>query len=125
MNDNELCTAGILLEQRLGIGVKNLQDSTSEIKLACNDIVSTLQDIRNANTEFHTRLKTIEHQVESNSIKTIKLSQKFEGHIGKHEGLEEAGMLAGRKYGTFYGLVGAATAITMSLLSLWQYLPLR
>ena len=121
MEKQELCTAGALLAQRLDIGIKNLQEGTAGVKVACDEVVKTLQDIRNTTTGLHTRLLNVESRADKNDKKTSDLGEKFEGHIGRHVGTERAGVAAGRRHGMIYGFTSAAVGSVIAMLSAWKF----
>lgn len=118
MKNNELCPAGLLLAQRLELGVKNIQDGAVEIKAACNGVAGALQDVRNATVALHTKMEDVERRADLNDTETRKLGQKFEGHIGVHVGFEQAGVVTGRRY----AVAGVISAVVVSLVACATFL---
>jgi hypothetical protein len=104
----------------MDIGAKNLQTGAVELKMACNAVADTMQEIRSTTIELHARLKGVEARADKNDQTTIELGEKVSGHIGVHVGLERAGVMAGRKYGIVYGFVGAIVGSFMAVLGAWK-----
>ena len=120
MKNNELCTAGILLEQRMELGVKNLQIGAAEVRAACKEVSETLQNIRMAKAGLNTRLEGVEQITATNDKQTATINTEVESHIGVHIGVEKAGIMAGRKSGMVYGFVGAVIGSITAAFSAWR-----
>ena len=118
MENQKLCPAGAMLAQRLELGVKNIQDGAAEIKIACNGVAKTLQDIRDTTTALHTRMVDVERRADKNDTETVALGKKVEGHIGVHIGFEQAGVMTGRRY----AVIGVVGAIVVSLVACATFL---
>ena len=123
MKDNELCTAGALLAQRMEMGAENLRTGAAELKMACDAVSGTMQVIRNTTIELHARLEGVEVRADKNDQKTLELGEKVSGHIGVHIGLEKAGMIAGRRSGMIYGFASAVVgSVVVAIVGAWQIL---
>lgn len=120
MKDNKLCTAGILLEQRMELGVKNLQIGAAEVRSACKEVSETLQNIRITTAELNARLDGVEQRTAANDKQTAEINTKVESHIGVHIGVEKAGIVAGRKSGMIYGFAGAILGSITAAFSAWR-----
>ena len=122
MENNKLCPAGLLLAQRLELGVKNIEGGAKEIKAACNGVAKTLQDIRDTTITLHTRMEDVERRADLNDKQTSDLGERVEGHIGVHIGFERAGERMGKRYGTVYGIASIVIAAVVAYATVLQAL---
>jgi uncharacterized membrane protein YeaQ/YmgE (transglycosylase-associated protein family) len=102
------------------MSAENLRTGAAELKVACNAVANTMQEIRSTTVELHARLKGVEDRADTNDKKTLELGEKVSGHIGVHIGTEKAGIIAGRRSGMLYGFVSAVVGSFVVILSAWQ-----
>ena len=110
-----LCSAGKLLEARLGICTDNLVEATKSIQLSCSDIAKSCKDLRDFSIRDREKIENLENarKCKEKKIESMREDAKehevaFAAHLGEHLATKNLEGATGRRWGLLSGLSGSA-----------------